>query len=740
MNTLDPHRGRRRGVLLLLVLSALTMFMMLGALMLVLATRTRTAARAFSTASTTVSRDDGRGRAALDEALMRLLRGGPTGAIIWNSGTCESILADLYGTSFQQMVTATSANSVTLGSLPPEERPNGRVLTLVPRGAGDPGQIVSYRIVSNSGNTLLHDNRRTVAPFRQPPSLPMIAYVNGRDFGGQSDSDFASNEPWDKPGDKNRFLTESQLSDSGIVVTKPACGLAGPCEVDNDGDGVADGVWLSGTGVLPPQPYESGTVSFRVSYAVFDLDGRVNVNAHGLPPSPPDDHLGPASVDVADVMGNHVWVRLLNGGTLAAASTASGQQRRLGPALGSNYIVDGRTGRMGNAPSPYDVRLDFDGPRPGTTRLEGERVTTGTIGSLFTPGELERVLRPFDADAAALAPRLAGILGDDGERGRVLLTTDSWDTTALTGSAASVIMNATATTGLPQQVIAGRRFNINSGTVETDAGKQAFFDQLLSVVLAAGAPSSGTTAQWVANVVDFRDEDSEATLFNIGTNYADMPGTVIGFDPAEYMDIGGHEDCDEFVSIGQLLCVPRGSAQQLSDPNLNENQKKVLRKSLAVSHPVILDAVTVESLFKATVAANPWREPGRVNVNTCEEDVWKAVLGGGAPTNPYSPAQSSGGILNNDVCFKVNTDPSRMDNRDYTLVNAERANRLANIATTRSNVFAVWITVESTDSAVPDQKAYRRLFAIVDRSIPVGYCPGVNLNARDTLRLVRYLE
>jgi hypothetical protein len=55
-------------------------------------------------------------------------------------------------------------------------------------------------------------------------------------------------------------------------------------------------------------------------------------------------------------------------------------------------------------------------------------------------------------------------------------------------------------------------------------------------------------------------------------------------------------------------------------------------------------------------------------------------------------------------------------------------------------VFAVWVTVEITDSAAPDQKAYRRAFAIVDRSIPVGYCPGVNLNARDTLRLVRYLE
>ena len=40
-NHTNPGRSRR-GVLLLLVLSALTMFMMLGALMLVLATRART--------------------------------------------------------------------------------------------------------------------------------------------------------------------------------------------------------------------------------------------------------------------------------------------------------------------------------------------------------------------------------------------------------------------------------------------------------------------------------------------------------------------------------------------------------------------------------------------------------------------------------------------------------------------------------------------------------------------------
>ena len=59
----------------------------------------------------------------------------------------------------------------------------------------------------------------------------------------------------------------------------------------------------------------------------------------------------------------------------------------------------------------------------------------------------------------------------------------------------------------------------------------------------------------------------------------------------------------------------------------------------------------------------------------------------------------------------------------------------------RRNVFAVWITVKITDdSTSPPSMVTKRLFAIVDRSIPVGYSPNQDLNVRDTIKLKRYLD
>jgi hypothetical protein len=190
-----------------------------------------------------------------------------------------------------------------------------------------------------------------------------------------------------------------------------------------------------------------------------------------------------------------------------------------------------------------------------------------------------------------------------------------------------------------------------------------------------------------------------------------------------------------------------------------------------------------------------WREPGRVNVNTIvsgpqesavsyDDVVWTTLIGGtsistlttGTITNiPFAgkprtrtapaipgrgngptvpartgqkataaqPAQSVGQLLSLDTgANKPLMQESFTDDRkNHPFFAHARAIRLANTATIRSNVFAIWITVKmQDDSPNAPPPSTKRLFAIVDRSIPVGYSPGQDLNVRDCIRFVRYLD
>ena len=93
-----------------------------------------------------------------------------------------------------------------------------------------------------------------------------------------------TNEPWDGFDARNPLLT--RILSGTIPTVTPAPLYSGtnpvpaPVSIDNDGDGVADSRFLD-IGLPPLVDSFGRTVYPRAALLVVDLDGRMNVNAHG---------------------------------------------------------------------------------------------------------------------------------------------------------------------------------------------------------------------------------------------------------------------------------------------------------------------------------------------------------------------------------------------------------------------------------------------------------------------------
>jgi hypothetical protein len=202
-----------------------------------------------------------------------------------------------------------------------------------------------------------------------------------------------------------------------------------------------------------------------------------------------------------------------------------------------------------------------------------------------------------------------------------------------------------------------------------------------------------------------------------------------------------------------------------------------------------------------------FRNPGKINLNTItDERVWNALMGAsvgevgytnpnrgvdfqewkdsmnfnGKPWgNPYRSAESFNWVPNGYVVKPANTglfrredasDPSSEPLLDYksnanqndfrsyhnTARNAyfkyDMRQRLGNLVTTRSSVFAIWITVglfevdangDVTGNELgSDSGEVRRSrgFFVLDRSIPVAFEPGKNHNVERAIRVSSFLE
>ncbi|PQO42278.1 hypothetical protein [Blastopirellula marina] len=120
--------------------------------------------------------------------------------------------------------------------------------------------------------------------------------------------------------------------------------------------------------------------------------------------------------------------------------------------------------------------------------------------------------------------------------------------------------------------------------------------------------------------------------------------------------------------------------------------------------------------------------------------------------------------LSNSGADTLNNKHYRTD--ENPMLRYQAYQRLANTTGTQSNVFAVWITIgyfevephepqsgPRIDDAHPDGWALgqelgldtgdvtrHRGFYIIDRSVPVGYLPGEDLNVEDTIKLRRFIE
>jgi hypothetical protein len=367
-------------------------------------------------------------------------------------------------------------------------------------------------VLSGAANTIQSQQTRpNTSRFSSGSPLPQIGKVEGR-YGEGSINRIAE--------DATGFSKRQRDEDTWIPLQSPSFAIARPGApqlndtlslIRDAGLTLSDSNFVAGSNLGIPSVWWSGTQGFDWSPS-GGYGPRSSFN------SPPD----------------------LHGRMLTITATATDIVPRLmfaKPEWGAGEMTD----------DPYEVRLDARAPRNAIAE------TGGTASdNIFGYAELEALLRQYDRDAPQLPKRLITLLGPAGEEARLRVTTDSWDTTLITGTAARRVRHwlagstgslpgTSAITGLlANEAARGERLNltrplspINPGSYDPQhpfyAQRQALFKDLFTLVLFVSgttAPSSAfvaEAAQWAANVVEFQDADSTITPFEYDKAIGNSP-------------------------------------------------------------------------------------------------------------------------------------------------------------------------------------------------------------------------
>jgi len=393
-----PPTGPRRGVILLIVLSMLSLFMVLGVTFVAMSSRSHATARAVATMPQASADAILPTERLLNQAAMLLLRGpqettadrqpaalggskDETDADAERALVFEALLVDQYGTdeplrgTLVDLVDCGPVHRLTVEfspSAPPALADlSGRILTLLPVGA----PATSHRILRAEVGAppalhlcIAHDGlpfpRASAGADHALPAAGTEVLVNSR---AHSSRGTTRNEAWDGFDAANPFLAHVEpdpARPSRQLVIRPsmfrpeaADALVDPDaasdldgdgtddRVDNDNDGVFDGWFFDPR--LPPivSPRSGLPVKVHVSCLILDMDGRLNVNAHGSV----NDLLGRSGTVP---FGSGYGPAEIDGGTVFRALAEASANRRTDDPW-QNVLLGARAGStLHQAPAP----------------------------------------------------------------------------------------------------------------------------------------------------------------------------------------------------------------------------------------------------------------------------------------------------------------------------------------------------------------------------------------------------